>query len=30
MVTRWLDEMRDEAGIWVDAEFDTSSSGVTG
>jgi parvulin-like peptidyl-prolyl isomerase len=27
---RWLDEMRDEAGLWVDAEFDTSSTGAAG
>ncbi|HEX5579159.1 MAG TPA: peptidylprolyl isomerase [Candidatus Limnocylindria bacterium] len=28
--TRWLDEMRDEAGVWVDAEFTTTSAGAAG
>ena len=27
---RWLDEMRADAGVWVDSEFNTSSAGVTG
>ena len=27
---RWLDEMRDEAGVWVDSEFNTSSAGAAG
>jgi parvulin-like peptidyl-prolyl isomerase len=27
---RWLDELRDEAGLWVDAEFNTSSTGAAG
>jgi parvulin-like peptidyl-prolyl isomerase len=27
---RWLDEMREEAGVWVDSEFTTSSAGVAG
>ena len=28
--TRWLDEMRDQAGVWVDAEFNAASAGLPG
>jgi peptidyl-prolyl cis-trans isomerase SurA len=28
--SRWLDEMRDAAGVWVDSEFNTTSTGVAG
>ena len=28
--SRWLDEMRDEGGVWVDAEFNTTSAGAAG
>ncbi len=27
---RWLDEMRDEAGVWVDSEFTATSAGGAG
>ena len=27
---RWLDEMRAEAGVWVDSEFTTSGAGTAG
>ncbi len=27
---RWLDEMRDEAGVWVDSEFNVASAGAAG
>ncbi|HEY7846931.1 MAG TPA: peptidylprolyl isomerase [Candidatus Limnocylindria bacterium] len=28
--SRWLDELRDEAGVWVESEFNSSSTGVAG
>ena len=27
---RWLDEMRAEAGVWVDSEFTATSAGGAG
>ena len=27
---RWLDEMREEAGVWVDSEFNTAGAGAAG
>ena len=27
---RWMDEMRDQAGVWIDSEFNVSSTGVPG
>jgi parvulin-like peptidyl-prolyl isomerase len=28
--TRWLDELRTKAGVWIDSEFDSASTGVAG
>ena len=28
--SRWLDEMRDQAGVWVDSEFNATGAGAAG